>query len=281
MSRPTRGGIFRKIRRGFGSVNAEIEKGKVMADEYQQGQVPAGAAPAGVMPDGTQQIPQFTQQQFTQQPVKKAKKINLKLIFFFLVIIAAVGYYGYQYFLAPTPEFTVNGTKFTMKSTPDDFMKAGLVICDSKGKVVDLTGNSVLPKTVLNTEYQIGLPLSDSYATPTGIFFKVMNTATNAKGVKNCQVYSVTYWPGQDKTGGAVKFNGQDLTDLDPKKWVEAFKAAKYPFSDKELGQFETGGTTLILGERGNYNYKANAETGSGKPSYVQFTNNIKTESKK
>lgn len=249
-----------------------------MADDFPQGQAPAQAAPAGVMPDGTvpQQIPQTA-----PQPVKKKKKFNFFSLIIILVALAAAGYMGYQYILAPTPEFTVNGTKFTMKSTPDDFMKAGLVICDSKGKVVDLTGNSVLPKTVLNTEYQIGLPLSDSYATPTGIFFKVMNTATNAKGVKNCQVYSVTYWPGQDKTGGAVKFNGQDLTDLDPKKWVEAFKAAKYPFSDKELGQFETGGTTLILGERGNYNYKANAETGSGKPSYVQFTNNIKTESKK
>ena len=152
MSRPTRGGIFRKIRRGFGSVNAEIEKGKVMADEYQQGQVPAGAAPAGVMPDGTQQIPQFTQQQFTQQPVKKKKKFNFFSLIIILVALAAAGYMGYQYILAPTPEFTVNGTKFTMKSTPDDFMKAGLVICDSKGKVVDLTGNSVLPKTVLNNQ---------------------------------------------------------------------------------------------------------------------------------
>ena len=251
-----------------------------MADDFPQGQVPAGAAPAGVMPDGTvpQQIPQTAPQPVQQKPKKKFNFFSLLLV---LAIIAAVGYFAYEYVLMPTPEFEVDGTKFTMKSTPKDFISAGLVICDRNGKVVDLAGNSVMPKTVLNTEYQIGIPLTDNYATQTGIYFKVMNTATNAKGVKDCQVYSVTYWPGEDKTGGKVKFNGQDFTDLDAKKWVEAFKAAKYPFSDKELGQFETGGTTIVLGERGQYKYEAKAETGSGTPSFIQFPNGIKTETKK
>ena len=243
-----------------------------MADEFPQGQMPTGAAPAGMIPDGT--APQQTQQ-------KPKKKFNFFTLLCILAIVAAGCYFGYQYILAPKPEFEVDGKKITMKSTPKEIMDAGLVICDKTGKVVDLTGNSVLPKTVPSTEYQIGIPGSGNYATETGIYFKVMNTASNAKGAKNCQIYSVTYWPGSDKTGGKVKVNGQDLTNLDAKKWTEAFKAAKYPFSDKDLDRFENGDTTIILGERGQYKYEAHTETGSKKPSYVLFKNGIKTETSK
>ena len=246
----------------------------IMAEEYPQGQVPAQADPAGVMPEGT--APQITPQPLPQPP---KKKFNFFALLIVLAALAAAGYLGYQYILAPKPEFEVDGTKFTMKSTPQDFLNAGLVICDKSGKIVDLTGDSVLPKTVPSTEYQIGIPITGNYATETGIYFKVMNTATNAKGVKNCQVYSVSYWPGHDKTGGSVKFNGQDFTELDGKKWVEAFKAAKYPFSDKDLGKFGTGGTTGIFGERGQYKYRASLETSSKTPQYIEFTNGISTKS--
>ena len=134
---------------------------------------------------------------------------------------------------------------------------------------------------MLNAEYQIGIPDTDTHATQTGIYFKVMNTATNAKGIKDCMVYSVTYWPGSDKTGGRVRINGQDLTTLDAGDWVEAFKAAKFPFSDKELDEFKSGASTIVLGERGRYEYEAKTETSTKVPSFIRFTNTIKTEAKK
>lgn len=245
-----------------------------MAEQYPQGQMPTGAAPAGMMPEVT---PQIT----PQTPPKQKKKFNVFSLIIVLVALAAGAYLGYQYILAPKPEFEVDGKKFTMKSTPKDIMDAGLVICDKNGKIVDFTGNSVLPKTVPSTEYQVGIPLTDNYATETGIYFKVMNTATNAKGAKDCMVYSVSYRPSQDKTGGKVLINGQDLTNLDAEKWVEAFKAAKYPFSNSDLDRFKNGSTTIILGERGQYKYEAHTETSSKVPSYVIFTNAIKTESAK
>ncbi len=248
-----------------------------MADDFTQGQEPVQAAPTGDLPGGIapqQVIPEVSAQ-------KPKKKFNFMTLLFFLAIVAAAGYLLYQYVLAPTPEYEVDGKKFTMKSTPKDFLNAGLVICDKNGKVVDLTGSSVLGKSVLNAEYQIGIPDTDTHATQTGIYFKVMNTATNAKGIKDCMVYSVTYWPGSDKTGGRVRINGQDLTTLDAGDWVEAFKAAKFPFSDKELDEFKSGASTIVLGERGRYEYEAKTETSTKVPSFIRFTNTIKTEAKK
>jgi hypothetical protein len=251
-----------------------------MADEFPQGQVPAEAAPAGVMPDGTSQFAQAAPQ-LTPQPLpKQKKKFNFFTLLLILAIIAAVGYFGYEYILGTKPEFSVSGTKFTMKSTPQDFLDAGLVICDKDGKIVDLTGKSVLGKTVPMNEYQIGIQTSSDRATGTGIYFKVMNTATNAKSMKNCMVYSVTYYPGQDKTGGKVKINGEDLTNLDADKWAESFKKVGFPFSDKDLDRYKSGSTTIILGERGQYKFEAHLETSSKKPSYILFKNGIKTETK-
>ena len=179
-----------------------------------------------------------------------------------LILLAAAGAAVYFLFFFYTPAIEIDGKKITLKTTVSEVLDMGYVFIDSTNKVVDMSGNTLQGKAVLNWSYEIAVPRSDGkYGDGTGISVRLINMDSAGKGYKNCSFYSIKYYPEQTKASVTVTIGGKNLKGTKKEDVVAAIKETKIPIKEKELQEIADGKSTIALGSNQSYRYEVGLDT--------------------
>ena len=179
-----------------------------------------------------------------------------------LILLAAAGAAVYFLFFFYTPAIEIDGKKITLKTTVSEVLDMGYEFIDSTNKVVDMSGNTLQGKAVLNWSYEIAVPRSDGkYGDGTGISVRLINMDSAGKGYKNCSFYSIKYYPERTKASVTITIGGKNLKGTKKEDVVAAIKETKIPIKEKELQEIADGKSTIALGSNQSYRYEVGLDT--------------------
>ena len=191
----------------------------------------------------------------TPATVKKARKINVKVIIYILVIaaLAAGGYFSRQ-FLRFDPTFEVNGKEFGIKVTVRELEEMGMTLCQSDGTILDSGSMKMNAKSTMVNSYYIGIKNGD-LADLTGFRVSIVNLGKEAATYTDCYIRTIDYAPEKQSENISVKICGIDFSQADRKNIKEYIKKAEIPFKESKVDAFLNFKSNTANGSRGSVSF--------------------------
>ncbi|MBO4696827.1 MAG: hypothetical protein J5643_06060 [Lachnospiraceae bacterium] len=174
----------------------------------------------------------------TPAPAKKARKFDVKVIVYILLIaaITGAGYY-YRQFSSYDPTFEVNGQKFGIKVTVRELEEKGMTLCQPDGTILDSGSMKMNAKSTMINSYYVGVKNGDT-ADLTGFKVSIVNTGKEAATYTDCYIRTIDYVPEKQSGNISVKICGVDFSQADRKNIKEYIKKAEIPFKESKVDAF-------------------------------------------
>lgn len=215
-----------------------------MAEESYQGQF-------SVQQDMPKKVP---------NPYEKRQKITMAIIVVAMILGAI--YLFWEDFIGARPDVKIDGTKISMRSTVQDLLDAGFVLCSIDGKISNNGDASIKGKEIYNIDYYIGVPIefSSAYCESSGVKITLANFDSSTKQLKDCAIYQMGYYPSLQKNSVEVLIGGENLKDANLDEWMDFFEKAEYPFKKTEMDEVRRGDRGLLLETKGRYKFEADID---------------------